>query len=262
MTVSALSAIGSMPRGGPDSSWLDRRLQTSILEYTDRYDVPDQTKQYVITALDNMGTRNGTHRTIARYVVDLVAGIEKPRILELGAGHGRLSEQILRQHPTAGLTISDIDVHSVHNVARGPLGRDPRVRAKVLDATGIDDPDNSYDLVVFAYAFHHLPPSVAARAIAEATRVGKVFLVVDIMRWPSPALLAVPLVIPLIVAWRVRPFAAIRAVTHDALISHLRAYSPSAFIALAKAADPEMRVEFLPTPKFRPRARALTFRRS
>ncbi|VBA61125.1 hypothetical protein LAUMK41_04498 [Mycobacterium attenuatum] len=40
-----------MPRGGPDASWLDRRLQTDGLEYTDRYDVSDETKQYVVTAL-------------------------------------------------------------------------------------------------------------------------------------------------------------------------------------------------------------------
>ncbi|MCV7198373.1 class I SAM-dependent methyltransferase [Mycobacterium angelicum] len=262
MTTPAALAIESMPRGGPDSSWLDRRLQTDVLEYIDRYDVPDETKQYVVTALDDMGTRNGTHETIAGYVVNLVAGIDKPRILELGAGHGRLSEQILRLHPTAELTISDLDPHSVHNVASGPLGRNPRVRTKVVDATNINDPDNSYDLVVFAYAFHHLPPSVAVNAIADATRVGKTFLIVDLMRWPSLGLLLMPLVIPLIIAVRVRPLAAARAVMHDALISHLRAYSPSAFTALGKAAHPEMRVEFLPRPKFRPRARALIFRRT
>lgn len=96
--------IHSMPRGGPDASWLDRRLQTDGLEYTDRYDVSDETKQYVVTALEAMGTRNGTHETIAGYVVKLLAGIDTPRILELGAGHGRLSEQILRPHPTAELT--------------------------------------------------------------------------------------------------------------------------------------------------------------
>ncbi len=33
--------IDSMPRGGPDASWLDRRLQTDRLEYLDRDDVDD-----------------------------------------------------------------------------------------------------------------------------------------------------------------------------------------------------------------------------
>lgn len=33
--------IENMPRGGPDASWLDRRLQTNRLEYLDREDVDD-----------------------------------------------------------------------------------------------------------------------------------------------------------------------------------------------------------------------------
>ena len=43
--------IVSMPRGGPDASWLDRRLQTDRLEYLDRDDV-DDLKRKVIQALD------------------------------------------------------------------------------------------------------------------------------------------------------------------------------------------------------------------
>ena len=43
--------IVSMPRGGPDASWLDRRLQTDRLEYLDRDDV-DDLKRKVIDALD------------------------------------------------------------------------------------------------------------------------------------------------------------------------------------------------------------------
>lgn len=260
-SASTIRLVDSMPRGGPNASWLNRRLQTDALEYLDRSDVPDETKQYVIAALDDMGTRNGTHETIARKVIDLVGSVDKPRILELGAGHGRLSEQILRLHPTAELTVSDLDPHSVHKLATGPLGRDPRVTTKVVDATNIDDPEDSYDLVVFAYSFHHLPPAVAVKAIADATRVGKTFLVVDLIRWPAPILLLMPLALLAVIGVRVRPFAAARAVIHDALISNLRAYSPAAFAALGQAADPRMRVKLHLAPKFRPRARAITFRR-
>ncbi|MGZ8802155.1 MAG: SAM-dependent methyltransferase, partial [Mycobacterium sp.] len=48
--------IVSMPRGGPDASWLDRRLQTSRLEYLDRDDV-DDLKRKVIRSLDRGGRR-------------------------------------------------------------------------------------------------------------------------------------------------------------------------------------------------------------
>ncbi|AET19264.1 methyltransferase [Mycobacterium tuberculosis variant bovis BCG str. Korea 1168P] len=41
-------AIATMPRGGPDASWLDRRFQTDALEYLDRDDVPDEVKQKII----------------------------------------------------------------------------------------------------------------------------------------------------------------------------------------------------------------------
>lgn len=255
--VAVDTAIARMPRGGPNASRLDRRLQTDVLEYTDRYDIPDDVKQTVISALDRMGTRTGQHEKNARTALGLVTDIPNPRILELGAGHGRLSAKILELHPTATVTISDLDPTSVANIAAGELGANPRVRVQVVDATAIDAADDSYDLVVFAQAFHHLPPAIAFRAIAEATRVGKQFLVIDLKR-PSPLLLILaPLAVaPLAVVPRLRPL------MHDGFISALRAYSRSAFLALGKAADPRMSIEFLPSPlRFGPTPTTLVFSR-
>jgi ubiquinone/menaquinone biosynthesis C-methylase UbiE len=241
-TTAVDPAIREMPRGGPNASWLDRRLQTDVLEYTDRYDIPDEVKQKVISALDWVGTVAGEHEKNARVASTLVADVPNPRILELGAGHGKLSAKILELIPTATVTISDLDPTSVANIADGELGANPRVSTKVVDATAIDADDNSYDLVVFAQAFHHLPPAIAYRAITEATRVGKRFLVIDLKRLPPLGLLLTPLAMaPMAVLPR------LRLLTHDGLISGLRAYSPSAFTALGKAADPQMRVEFLPS---------------
>jgi SAM-dependent methyltransferase len=257
------SAIASMPRGGPNASWLDRRLQTDALEYTDRYDIPDEVKQTVVSGLDRMGTRTGLHEKNARIALDLVTDIPNPRILELGAGHGKLSAQVVKLHPTATVTVSDLDPTSVANIAAGPLGADPRVRTQVVDATAIDAADDSYDLVVFAQAFHHLPPATAVRAIAEATRVGKRFLVIDIPRWNSVRLLLTPLMLAPLAAVLaiVRP--SFNRVVHDGYISALRAYSRSAFIALGEAAHPRMAVEFLPSPSYRlrPRHTSLVFTR-
>jgi hypothetical protein len=42
------------------------------------------------------------------------------------------------------------------------------------------------------------------------------------------------------------PSASLRPLLHDGYISALRAYSPSALQALGRAADPAMRIEFLP----------------
>ena len=40
------ASIARMPRGGPNASWLDRELQTTALEYTDRYDIADGVAQF------------------------------------------------------------------------------------------------------------------------------------------------------------------------------------------------------------------------
>jgi ubiquinone/menaquinone biosynthesis C-methylase UbiE len=250
-------AIATMPRGGPDASWLDRRFETDALEYLDRDDVADEVKQKVISMLDRMGTLTNQHEKYARAALAVVADIANPRILELGAGHGKLSAQILKLHPTATVTVSDLDPTSVANIAAGELGHHPRARAQVVDATAIDAADGAYDLVVFALAFHHLPPAVAARAIAEATRVAKRFLVIDLKRRSPLAMMLFPvLALPLQLVSRMQPW------LHDGFISALRAYSPSAMEALGRAANPEMSVEMLPSPtRFGPPSLAVVFTR-
>ena len=259
------AAIATMPRGGPDACWLNRRLQTNTLEYTDRYDIPDEIKQSVIDALDRLGDRNNQHEAFARTAVNSVAGIDAPRILELGSGHGKLSSKILELHPSATVTISDLDPTSVTNIAASALGANPRVHTQTIDATAIDAADNSYDLVVFAQAFHHLPPAIAARAIAEATRVGTRFLVIDLERWHPLSLLLAPLVLGPVAAavMLVRPRT--KALLHDGYISALRSYSRSAFTALGKAADPNMHVDLLGVPaesRRGPKIAALLFSRA
>jgi SAM-dependent methyltransferase len=237
-----------MPRGGPAAGWLDRALQTDRLEYLDRDDVPEEVKQTVISALQRSGERFGTHERLARFVVDLLGDITEPRILELGAGHGELSAHVLALHPGAQATVTDINPALVQNMASGALGRNPRAATQVMDATDIDAADGSYDLVVFATAFHHLPPATAWRAIAEATRVGKQFVVIDGMRPPAAVMLML-LAIGLPVAGVVAALSPKRRpVIHDGLISLLRMYSKSAFTALGRAADPRLSAQFLPIP--------------
>lgn len=229
--------IASMPRGGPDASWLDRRLQTDRLEYLDRDDV-DELKRKVMDSLDRAGRRRriGIHDKCARMVLREVAGVPSPKILELGAGLGGLSSKLLERLPTAALTVTDIDPTFVAGMAASDLGSDPRVTVREMDATAIDAPDGHYDLAVFALSLHHLPPELAAQVFAEATRAAKKLLIVDLPRPPAPLhvmLLAVVL-----------PLTRISPLQHDGFISSLRAYSPSALRALANHADPAITVEF------------------
>jgi SAM-dependent methyltransferase len=226
--------IDGMSRGGPDASWLDRRLQTDRLEYLDRDDV-DDLKRRVVRSLDREGRIFGLHKKFARIALDEVADVPDPKILELGSGHGGLSGAVLKMHPTAHVTVTDVEPTSVAAIAAGNLGRHPRAVVREMDATAIDAPDGYYDLAVFALSFHHLPPPLASRVFAEGTRVADKLLIIDLRRL-RPLLLLVNLALTL-------PFTPVLPIAHDGLISSLRAYSPSALRALARHADPAITVE-------------------
>ncbi len=227
--------IDRMPRGGPDASCVDRLLQTDRQEYLDREDVDEKKKRSVIRALEWTGEVFGNTEKFAKIALDEVADVADPKILELGAGHGALSRKLLEWHPTAQLTVTDIEPASVAAIAAGELAQDPRATVLVMDAAAIDAPDRHFDLAVFVLSFHHLPPSLASRVIAEGTRAATKLLIIDLPRPPSPlhiARLATML-----------PFAPWVPFVHDGVISSLRTYSPSALRALARHADPSIDIE-------------------
>lgn len=223
--------IEGMPRAGPGASWLNRQLQTERLEYLD-HDDKDPRKRRVVRSMDWLGRVFRHHETFARIALNEVADVPDARILELGAAHGGLSKALLRMHLTAHATVTDVAGTSVAAIAAGDLGDHPRAVVSEKDATAIDAPDRSYDLAVFAMSFHHLKPALASRVFAEGTRVADKLLIIDVQRLPA-LLLIVQLVLSL-------PLSKLAPVVHDAWISNLRAYSPSALRALARHADPSI----------------------
>ena len=235
--------IDRMPRGGPDASWLDRRLQTDRLEYLDRDDTDDR-KRRVVRSLDRMEKASGSQKKFARVVLDEVADVPDPNILELGAGHGGLSRAILEMHPTARVTATDVAPAFVATIAAGDLGSHPRAVVRAMDATNIDAPNAHYDLAVFALSLHHLRPSLAARVFAEGTRVANKLLIIDVPRPPS--------LLHILRSLLTLPFAPISPLHHDGFISGLRAYSPSALRVLAGHADSAIAVELRGGRTFRP----------
>ena len=226
--------IDAMPRGGPDASWLDRRLETGCREYLDRDDVDERIKRSVVRALEWTGDVFKNHERFAYLVLDELADVADPKILELGAGHGGLSRKLLEQHPTARVTVTDIDATSVLDIAAGELGSHPRAVVQVADATEIDSPDGYFDLAVMALSFHHLPPAQAAQVIFEGTRVAEKLMIIDLPRLPS--------LLHIVKLATFVPFLAI-PFAHDGFISSMRAYSPSALRALAAHAGPRIKVE-------------------
>ena len=231
--------IAAMPRGGPDASCLDRLLHTGRQEYLDRDsdgDVDMQArKRSVIRALDWTGEFFGNHEKFAKIALDEVADVPDPRILELGAGHGGLSRKLLDWHPTAWLTVTDVEADSVAAIAAGDLGTHRRATIRKMDATALEAADGQFDLAIFALSFHHLPPAAATRVFAEGTRVATKLLIIDLPRPPAP--------LHLLRLATMLPFAPFAPFVHDGVISSLRAYSPSALRALAAHADPSIEVE-------------------
>lgn len=227
--------IACMPRGGPNASCLDQALQTDRLEYLDRDDVDPAIKRSVVAALERTGEWFGNHEKFAHLALEEVADVPDPRILELGAGHGGLSAKLLELHPTARLTVTDVEPESVAAIGSGELGAHPRAAVRELDATAIDAADGTFDLAVFALSFHHLPPLEAARVFAEGTRVATKLLIIDMPRPPAP--------LHLIRLATMLPLAPFVPFVHDGLITSLRTYSPSALRALAAHAgvDVELR---------------------
>ena len=125
----------------------------------DRDDVDERVKRSVIRALEWTGEFFGNHEKFAHIALDEVADVPDPKILELGSGHGGLSRKLLEWHPTAELTVTDVEPPSVAAIAAGDLGEHPRATVREMDATAIDAADGHFDLAVFALSFHHLPPA-------------------------------------------------------------------------------------------------------
>ena len=224
-----------MPRGGPDASCLDRLLQTDRLEYLDRDDVDDEVKRSVIRALEWTGEFFGNTEKFARIALDEVADVPDPKILELGSGHGGLSRKLLESHPTAELTVTDIEPH-----------RWPRSRPATSASTRgrrcgrWTPPPSTHPTGIstwrcsrcrFITCRRRWRPASSPRAPAPPTSC----VIIDLPRPPSPLhLLRLATMLPLA---PVVPF------VHDGVISSLRSYSPSALRALAAHADPAIDVE-------------------
>ncbi len=133
---------------------------------------------------------------------------------------------------------------------------------QVVDATAIAAEDNSYDLVVFAQAFHHsLPPATAVARSPKQIQVGRRFLVIDLKRPSALGLVLTQVIVApawrLSRCWRDRRFGTSCTTASSARVARLQ---PLAFVALGKAADPVMHIEFpLTAMRFGPTSTSLVF---
>ncbi len=112
------------------------------------------------------------------------------RILELGAGPGRLAIQIKRAHPEVAIDAIDIDTRMIANARRNAAGAGVDIAFHEADMTSWAElPRGGYDRVYSTMTFHHLRPEAKQQALELAHRAlgdGGSFVVADFSRPRDP----------------------------------------------------------------------------
>jgi ubiquinone/menaquinone biosynthesis C-methylase UbiE len=124
-------------------------------------------------------------RTAVIAALDLRAGM---RILELGAGPGRLAIQIKRDQPDVAIDAVDIDERMIERAKRNAAAAGVAIEFRRGDMTALPNL-GAYDRVYSTMTFHHLSPDAKHEALATARRAlapeGR-FVVADFARPRDP----------------------------------------------------------------------------
>ena len=154
----------------------------------DRYRARSRQAFDAQAATFDVGTEGSHARMLYPHVVEAVtasvAGIEGPRLLDLGCGTGALAERVMESAPDARLSCVDLSPNMVE-AARARLAG--RARVAVCDAERLIFPDSSFDAAWCNDSFHHYPDP--ERAAFQAWRVlapGGSFVIGDAWQ-PGPA---------------------------------------------------------------------------
>lgn len=229
----------NLPRSRRDGRWWDNWYQTDSTEWIDLIDQPEHAARARrgLEGLDRFQRAVFAYHNFSRAALQECRGIATPRILELGAGRGRLTERLLYDHPHARVTCSDISRDCVAALQSGSLAHHPRAHFRVLDATAIEAPDCSWDVAIFTTSLHHLEPAGVRNLLMEGTRVASKLVLID--AWRHPALLAIAPVLLATGGW---------VTMRDGIVSLRKAYSISALRSLTNSCDAPitMRAAFRP----------------
>ena len=113
--------------------------------------------------------------------LDLQPGM---RLLELGAGPGRLAIEIKRRHPAVTIDAVDADATMIARARRNAARARVEIAFREADVTRLPDL-GTFDRVYATLVFHHLSPPAKQEALAAACRAlrpGGSFVVADFGR--------------------------------------------------------------------------------
>lgn len=112
-------------------------------------------------------------------VVNLTKNYSNPKILDLGAGTGILTELLYKQHPNSDITLVDLSTEML-NIAKNKFNDK---NFKYIEADYLThDFDKDYDIIVSSLSIHHLTDEekkVLYKRIYNFLRTGGVFINAD-----------------------------------------------------------------------------------
>ncbi len=120
-----------------------------------------------------------------RSVIEALALEPGMRLLELGAGPGRLAIQIKQRNPGVSIDAVDLDASMISRGRRNASSAKVEIAFRTADMTALSAEQGTYDRVYSTMTFHHLCPASKHAALASARRVlnpGGSFVVADFSR--------------------------------------------------------------------------------
>lgn len=107
-------------------------------------------------------------------------GVRGPQVLDLGAGTGGFSQEVVNAHPDCRVELSDLSVPMLEQ-ARERFAADPRFSFRELDiVTG--EFGSGWDRIISSFVIHHLPHEAKREVFANvcaALKPGGIFVNID-----------------------------------------------------------------------------------
>jgi SAM-dependent methyltransferase len=165
---------GSVQRSSLPSAHLYDLLMSPLLGGFYRVVVDDITDEVGAMALV---TSDAVERSVGRGDPESTGAVDEPgaagwlRVLEIGAGPGRLALELAGRLPSGEIVASDVDpamVTRAHD-RLDQAGVRASVRAEEADVSALPYQDEWFDIVVSTFSMHHWPQQV--RGLDEIHRV-------------------------------------------------------------------------------------------
>jgi SAM-dependent methyltransferase len=172
----------------------------------------------------------GTERSVAGAVLPLLAGLPRPRVLDVGSGSGDLPALLRRRCPAISLAVA-LDIKVLH-LQQAPRG----VERVAADVNALPFEPGSFDVVTASLFLHHFDGSDAARVLRSLFALARRALVVHDLRRNHVPYLFARATFP----WLLRSPVSVA----DGLLSIRRSFTPAELAAsFAEAGIPRVRVE-------------------